>query len=45
MSGTERDRVLARIAEIEQTLRETTSEDVHDVLLHAMARRASAACS
>ena len=37
MSANERERVLARIAEIEQTLRETESDDVRDVLLHAMA--------
>ncbi len=35
--GNERERVLARLAEIEQTLREIESEDVRDVLLHAMA--------
>ena len=37
MGRTERERVLARLAEIEQTLREIESEDVRDVLLHAMA--------
>lgn len=37
MGSTERERVLARLAEIERTLREIESEDVRDVLLHAMA--------
>ncbi len=37
MPRLERDRVLARIGELESTLRETRSEDVRETLLQALA--------